>query len=404
VDKTLLLRQDIAAGPDVKGRGVEENTFRRHLLHMRAILIFVFAYSIGAAEFKNGIPKDEKFFPLAVWVQSPKNAERFKAAGVNTYVGLWHGPTEEQLAELKKVGMKVVCAQNSVGLTHKNDPMIIGWLQNDEPDNAQSLGQGKGYGPPILPAKVVERHQAVHAADSSRPVLLNLGQGVAWDNYIGRGVRRNHPEDYAEYVKGGDIVSFDIYPATHEHADIKGKLEYVAKGVERLKNWAGPERVVWNCVEAKLGDGEAKVTPNQLRAEVWMSLIHGSKGIIYFVHQFKPMFREASVFEDADLLAEFTRLNKQITELAPVLNGEDVKVETKAEGGPIAAMAKRRGEDIYIFAVGMSGQNATAKFSLPEMGERRVIMFGEGRTVEGNSFSDKFAGYEVRIYRVMKSS
>ena len=43
-------------------------------------------------------------------------------------------------------------------------------------------------------------------------MLLNLGQGVAFDNYIGRGVRRNHPEDYPEYVKGCDIASFDIYP------------------------------------------------------------------------------------------------------------------------------------------------------------------------------------------------
>ena len=372
---------------------------------MRALIILAFALTIGAADFKNGIPKDENFFPIAVWVQSPKNAQRFKAAGVNTYVGLWKGPTEEQLADLKKAGMKIVPSQNAVGLAHKNDPAIIAWLQNDEPDNAQSLPEGKGYGPPILPAKVIERYEKMREADPTRPIILNMGQGVAWDNYIGRGVRRNHPEDYAEYVKGGDIVSFDIYPATHDHKDVKGKLEFVAKGVERLKKWAGPDRVVWNCVEAKLGDGEAKVTPKDLRAEVWMSLIHGSRGIIYFVHQFKPIFREASVFEDAPLLKEFTRLNKQIAELAPILNGKDVPVEMKSEGGPVAVMGKQRGNDLYIFAVGMSAAKATAKFSLPQLADRKVMLFGEeqGRTAEGNSFSDTFDGYEVRIYSVMKS-
>src|SRR6187402_1134989 len=101
-------------------------------------------------------------------------------------------------------------------------------VQNDEPDNAQPLGQNQGYGPPILPEKIVRKYEQMRAADPTRPVLLNLGQGVAWDNYIGRGVRRNRPGDYPEYIKGCDIASFDIYPACHDHADVKGKLEFVA--------------------------------------------------------------------------------------------------------------------------------------------------------------------------------
>jgi hypothetical protein len=44
-----------------------------------------------------------------------------------------------------------------------------------------------------------------------------------------------------------------------------------------------------------------------------MSIINGSRGLIYFVHQFKPQFREASVFDDADLLKAMTQVNKQIT-------------------------------------------------------------------------------------------
>jgi hypothetical protein len=37
---------------------------------------------------------DPNFFPLAVWLQSPNNAAKYKAAGINTYVGLWRGPTD----------------------------------------------------------------------------------------------------------------------------------------------------------------------------------------------------------------------------------------------------------------------------------------------------------------------
>src|SRR5437879_1220542 len=54
-----------------------------------------------------GTFSDPKFFPLAVWLQSPANAARYRAAGINTFVALWKGPTEEQLKALKSAGMKV---------------------------------------------------------------------------------------------------------------------------------------------------------------------------------------------------------------------------------------------------------------------------------------------------------
>ena len=89
------------------------------------------------------LPPTQTSFPLAVWLQSPKNAPKFKALGINTYVGLWKGPTEEQLVELRKRGMKVICSQNAVGLRHLYDPTIIGWMHGDEPDNAQGIGHWK---------------------------------------------------------------------------------------------------------------------------------------------------------------------------------------------------------------------------------------------------------------------
>src|SRR4030095_1946036 len=72
----------------------------------------------------DGTPTDPNFFPIAVWVQSPKNASRYKAAGINLYVGLWRGPTPEQIAELEKAGMPVICGQNERGLAQKSNPLI----------------------------------------------------------------------------------------------------------------------------------------------------------------------------------------------------------------------------------------------------------------------------------------
>src|SRR3546814_11235955 len=103
--------------------------------------------------------------------------------------------------------MRVICQQNETVLRYPDDTLITGWLQDDEPDNAQPLSDGKGYGPPIHPGQVISNYESLREKDSSRPVLLNLGQGVAWDNWHGRGSRTNHPEDYPGYAKGGDIIS-----------------------------------------------------------------------------------------------------------------------------------------------------------------------------------------------------
>jgi hypothetical protein len=355
-----------------------------------------------------GPSPDDSFFPIAVWLQNPRNAERYKAAGINTYVGLWRGPTEQQLAELKAAGMRIICSQNEVGLRHIGDPIIVGWMHGDEPDNAQSLGEGKGYGPPIPAAKIIADYERIKAADPSRPVTLNLGQGVAWDGWYGRGVRTNHAEDYPEYIKGCDIASFDIYPAVHDKPQVAGKLWYVANGVERLVNWADGNKVVWNCIECtRIGNPSVKATPKQVKCEVWMSLIHGSMGLIYFVHEWQPRFNEAALLSDEEMLAAVTAINRQIQELAPVLNSPsvagEVTVVSENEQVPIAEMTKRYGGATYIFAVAMRDGQTTGRFVIQGLeGERDVEVLGEGRRIasKGGVFRDAFGSWDVHLYRM----
>jgi hypothetical protein len=359
-----------------------------------------------APVWQNRLPAD--FFPVAVWLQSPANAARYKAAGINLYVGLWKGPTEQQLADLKQHGMPVICAQNAVGLQHRNDPTIVGWMHGDEPDNAQALPGGKGYGPPIQPSKIIDDYRKLHEADPSRPILLNLGQGVAWDKYHGRGVRTNHPEDYAEYAKGADIVSFDIYPACHDHADVAGKLWMVADGVTRLRKWSENRKIVWNCIECtRISNPKAKATPEQVQAEVWMSVVRGSRGLIYFAHQFKPKFIEAGLLADEAMLAKVTQTNQQIQRLATVLNSpavpDGLKVTTSTAEVPVEATVRRQGGAVYVFAVGMRAGQATATFTIAGLaGLRKVEVLDEGRSLEVRDgvFSDTFQPWDVHLYKI----
>ena len=384
-----------------------------------AVWFIIFASACGKSagaspyvEWKDGPPRDAGFFPIAVWLQNPIKAGRYQAAGFNTYVGLWKGPTEQQLAELKKAGMKVICRQNEVGLKHIDDPTIIGWMHGDEPDNAQSLGQGKGYGPPIPPKNIIDDYRKIRSADPTRPVLLNLGQGVAWDRWHGRGVRTNHPEDYPEYVKGCDIASFDIYPAAHSKPQVSGKLWYVATGVERLVNWTEGEKIVWNCIECtRIKNPTSKATPQQVRCEVWMSIIHGSMGLIYFVHEWEPRFNESALLSDPEMLSAVTAINRQIIALAPVLNSAPIKdgasVSSDNEYVPVAVMTRKHKRATYLFAVGMRNGRTTATFTVQGLaGEKTVEVLGENRTIVSKNgvFKDSFGPWDVHLYRISQAN
>jgi len=355
----------------------------------------------------HGPPKDSSFFPIAVWLQDPRHAAAYKAAGINTYVAVWRGPDAGQLEALKSAGMKLVCHQNSFALSRREDETIIAWMHGDEPDNAQPI-RGGGYGPPIAADKIVEDYRKIKAADPTRPILLNLGQGVAWDNYVGRGVRTNHPEDYVEYLKGCDLGSFDIYPVVHDKPAVAGKLQFVAQGVERLRKWSNDEKLVWNCIEAsRIDNPNAKATASQIRSEVWMSLIHGSRGLIYFVHQFKPNFIEASLLHDDELLKGVTAINKQILELAPVLNSATVKdgatATSSVADAPIGGMVKRHGGATYLFAAAMRDQAVKGSFAVKESKASQAEVLGEGRTVPmtGGRFDDEFRPYEIHLYKMV---
>jgi hypothetical protein len=371
------------------------------------------------ARWQNGPRKDAVFFPIAVWLQHPRNAPKYQALGVNLYVGLWKGPTGEQIAELKRHGMAVICGQNGYALGHLDEEIIVGWMHGDEPDNAQSLGRGKGYGPPIPPAEIVEDSQRIKAKDPTRPVFLNLGQGVAWDGWHGRGVRTHHPEDYAEYVRGGDIVSFDIYPAVHAKFAVAGKLWYVARGVDRLRGWAGEEQIVWNCIECThIGNPKVKPKPQQVKAEVWMSIVHGSQGIIYFCHQFQPRVIEAGLLADQEMARAVGAINREIHSLAAVINSttlldaatvtvspQDVSTDMAQLLGPrgIAIAAKKHEGMLYVFAVRMEARPARGAFELKGLaGEAAVRVIGENRTLRARDgqFEDDFGPHAVHLYEM----
>lgn len=151
------------------------------VLYRRWFSVFLIPFLVNTTaaidEYPNGFPNDPTFFPVGVWLQSPERALAYKAIGINTFVGLWKGPTESQLATLAENGMFVVTSQNEVGLHSVNRSIIKGWLHDDEPDNARA--SFKGLHVTCIPvAEVVHRTEEMRARDGTRPIVLNFGQGI----------------------------------------------------------------------------------------------------------------------------------------------------------------------------------------------------------------------------------
>ena len=379
------------------------------------------------AQWENSLSGDPDFFPISVWMQPAEKAAEYKTMGINLIVAQWNGPTEKQLTALKAAGMKVICEQNPWALANLDDygDVIVGWMHGDEPDNAVNVdgkwaeeitrkprifrapegveykkgidyalkGEDYGnYGTPIHPTTVITDYHRIKAADPTRPVYLNLAMTVAYFKSSNRGIRSGHMEDYLEYVKGGDIISYDIYPVTSK-PPVAGNLWYVPKGVDSLRSWTKNKKPVWCWIECThVGNPDAMPTVAQVKSEVWMALIHGAKGYGYFCHDFtiKDSTMEFAPLVNPEMKAGMTAINKEVLSLARPLNSPTIKdgaaVVSDNKEVPVDVMVKKEGGTIYIFAVAMRDGKTGAAITVKGAGDGLVTVIGEKRSLDMKAF------------------
>jgi hypothetical protein len=381
---------------------------------------YVRAYATNSAGTASGIvqsfttsylPTDPSYFPIGVWLQDPvKNGVSYKNNGINTFVGLWNELDEPQFNALKNANLKVICAQNAYGLSLGSEPLVMGWMHGDEPDNAQWNAATQKYDPCIDPNIIISDYRTIKHNDPSRPVYLNLGQGVAYNNYVGRGACRNNLDTYKVstngYLVGCDIASFDIYPVNNTDGTTNGKLEYVAMGIQNLISWS-ENKPSWCWIETtRISDSSPRrPTTSEVRSEVWMALIHGAQGFGYFCHSFVTgATDEAAMLHDPEMISAVKAINDQITALASVLNSPTTNdyatVISSNTSVPVDMMTKSYGGANYIFAIAMRNGETTASFSVSS--GSNVEVFGEGRaiTISNGKFSDSFSPYSVHLYKI----
>lgn len=382
---------------------------------MKYAFLFLCALAFTLKAFGQGIGTEgsSEFFPIAVWAQNPAHAAAYKENGINLFINIYDGLDQEKLDQLRRAGMKVIPHQNSFALTQLGEPLIYAWMNGDEPDNAQRNPVEDKWDPCLDPADVIREYDKIKRNDPTRPVYLNVGRGVAHTDWIGRGACRGRTDMYMVanngYLKGCDISSFHIYPVNAHEEEVAGKLWYVAQGIDNLRSWSNSIKPAWCWIETTRINEQSKrkPTPAEVKAEVWMALIHGAKGFGYFCHSFVGgKTDDIALLHDAEMLKAVKAINKQVTSLAAVLNSPDTKGYASVKSSnlpvPIDIMTKRAGKTNYLFAVAMRDGVTSATFKVKSGKLAHVL--GENRTIEikKGKFTDSFPRYGVRLYKIVR--
>jgi hypothetical protein len=307
---------------------------------------------------------------------------------------------------------------------------LNGWFLADEFDML--------YGPSTGYDEVQQR--ADDAPDDGRMRYSGYGKGVLfWETDAEAARFVNNYQDVVQadayFFTDNDVC--DPSQAGGEPGIVKTNDCHVAANygwiIDRLQSLISPagSKPVWAVVEVGHPFSEAdwpSITPPQIRAAVWQSIIAGARGIIYFNHSFGGPNQTQHALREPPYAAEravVKTTNAQITRLAPVLNSPTV-VSGWSQGPGTTAMVKwaegrkakkgcksKKGRKckkakgyLYVFA-GSRGSPVEGRFSLPCVGDTKAEVIGENRTipVRKGFFSDHFADANaIHIYRIHRGS
>ena len=350
--------------------------------------------------FSNGLPTDPSYFPIGVWyesVLSASDAATDRDAGINTYVEL-----------TADTDLNAIAAAGSYAIPSSSGAPSSGYLLNDEIDMIN--GPGAGY-------TVME--EALKQVPAGKMSYANYGKGVTfWES----------DAEAAQFVGYPNLLSADNYWFTDpnicgawEGATLAGTrgtdltssecrlAANYGKTVDRVRELVEPlgSKPVWNFVE--LGHpftGETPtITAPQIRAAVWSGIIHGARGTIYFNHNFGGPCLSQHVLRDscgASVRPTVTAVNKQVTELAPVLNAPFVDGILTTTGKVDTAVKKYNGS-FYVLAGSGQPDSQNVTFTNECTTATTATVLGENRTVavSGGTFTDTFAdGNAVHLYQL----
>jgi hypothetical protein len=310
----------------------------------------------------------QPYFPRMVYGQCDWAYAQSLEAGVNLYMGSGCSTPWVQLDALRG---RAVSAIPSAWKDVADGRGAIGWFHKDEADL---------HGPP----EALPFHPPWQ--QTRRVTFLTLSGHV----YSGSAGPPGGRSVYPKFIARADMVGFDLYPMQVWCRRDAFRAVYEAQ--RELAALAGA-RATYQWIEVAPMEfcqrrPELTPTPLTIRAETWLAIAGGARGIGYFPEHWQP-----------PIAAAIGGINTEISALAPALLAEEVPAVASA--GPVRVGARRLNGARYVIAVNTSWRRVTASVSTPGLrGVARV--FGENRTVpvRGGAIRDRFGPLDVNVYVV----
>jgi len=284
----------------------------------------------------------------------------------------------------------------------------IGEIEGFDKDGNNVLLSPPRMVPRTEASETLSQYQEIKTADPARPVFMTFTGN--FHPFFKKWTEEQRTTLYPAYIESADVIGYDIYPIYGWNKPEWIHLVYEATG--RLTE-LGQGRPVYAWIETSKGGQwtgalarQKEVTPEHIRAEVWMAICSGATAIGYFTHIWKPSYSQFGVPE-ANRRA-LARINAQITRLTPALLGQRPKrpVSISSDGGVKLGILARESEgSLYIFAVNYDEhyREATATIQVEGLAAgTSVTVVDEDRTIEtaAGTFSDMFTPLAVHIYRL----
>jgi len=313
----------------------------------------------------------QPFFPRMVYAQCDWAYQYSLAAGVNLYMGTGCGSSWQQLELLRARAVSAIPAAHKDVIDGRG---TVGWYHPDEADL-------------YMPPEALPFHPPWQR--TKRVTFLTLSGRVYSGSALPPGASR---AVYPRFIARADMIGFDLYPLqVWCRRDALGAVYHAQRELAAL---AGP-RATFQWIEAgrmEFCGGRASLdpTPATVRAETWLAIAGGARGVGWFPDHWQPPIAKA-----------VTQVSTEISALAPALLTREVAVLT-SPSSPVKAGARRLNGATYVIAVNSSLRTVTARLKVPQLRGRRATVFGGQRSVpvRNGTIVDRFGPLAARVYVV----
>ena len=305
-------------------------------------------------------------FPRMLFRQCPWAIPTGIAAGINVFMGTACGAPKATISTL--AGKALLLPDVS---SKADGASVIGWHQQDEADVLVDRPEAL----PLLPP----------SSRSGRATFLTFSNHV----WSGAAQLPNAGTLYPGLAARAEMIGVDLYPLqSFCNKNLLGAVYSVQRELIALApgkptyQWieADPMGVCWGL----------DPSPPIVRAETWLAIAGGARGIGWFPDNWRPGIR-----------AEITRLSTEIRSLAPALLGPETAVSVTAPSKVLAGGRAWHGAT-YVIAVNPTFARVGATIKAPALGtgRRTLRVWGENRTVVAVNgvIDDRFRGLQAHIY------